>query len=207
MSTSIPTVCVICGQPKTPEELVSRPNYDGTRYYWNRCKACYDPIRRANERISTTKEQMLSSGHPEEFTLIELLGQRGIFVTNGRSSTFSNVDLVAWGCVPIELKTAMPTKQGTYIFKFSPKQCQLGLPDGLVALRFGNIDAYHVFRSDNPMFYENGKLRHSISFAGDPPSRWGISSFEMNEARNAWHLIEQKRLETIDKLITRYYTE
>lgn len=200
MPQIIPTVCVICNQPKTPEELVQRPNHDGTTYYWNRCKACYDPIRKSRENVRNTKDEMTLGGLPEERALIKSLSQRGIFVTNGRSSQFSNVDLVAWGCVPIELKTAAMMKTGHYIFKFSPKQCKHGLHDGLVALRFAGDISYFVFRSDNLMFYEHGELRHSISFVGNPPTRFNVDPLEMIEARDNWQLIETKRLEIINRL-------
>lgn len=206
MTDIISKVCVLCGNEKPIELFVTVQKHDGTEYYWDRCRGCYDPIRKSREAIRNTKEAMALGGFPEERELINLLNQRGIFVTNGRGSSFTHVDIVAWGCVPIELKTATINANGIYTFKFTPKQCKLGIDDGLIALRFGGENAYYVFRSDHPMFYENGNLRRSISFRGCPPTRSGVSQFEINESRNAWHLIETKRLEVIDHLITKHFT-
>lgn len=159
------------------------------------CKACgYE-----RQKGYTVKKKHQASRPSEDSTIAEMK-RHGIFATSGKASDYHYVDVVAWGCVRVEVKLA--TKDGNgYTVSFSDDQVKDGIRGDVVVMiipsEFG--DAYYVLPVDFPLFYREGKLQYRMSVTMNAQReawRWQMVS----RYRAAWHLIEEARWRVIQGL-------
>ena len=70
----------------------------------------------------------------------------------------------------------------------------------LVTLPVGEPPHYYVFPSWHPVFYADGKLKLRIAYT--PGGRAALSEDMMNQYKDAWYQIEEKRVEISQRLLT-----
>jgi len=188
--------CSKCGEVKPLSEFYTRKR-KGEPTPYPSCKACKHLMTQkyqsalvgTNDRITTTKS---------EIRVINRLKQFGIFAASGKASEYKWTDVVAWGCIPIEVKTATLDKDGHYTFSFTHKQIEQGTQSLFIVLVMLPADtppSFHVFPSDHPVFYVNGKLKWRLPYTPGPKSRSHLSDMMMGFYKDAWGQIESKRLE------------
>lgn len=186
---------------------ITTPEHEG--HYNSECKTC---MRERSQNIGTihpTVPRQLS----EQLGLNALL-EHGISALPGKAVSGSHVDLVCWGCVYLEVKySRLEFQGGQFSFKFSstPRQVQRGFLAHLVMLicDYDNRQTFHVFRANHEAFYINGHIKTAFLFTPGQTeqikhveTRIKLLQQTMDEAQDRWDLIEEKRLEIQQQLLT-----
>jgi len=152
-------VCSKCHKEKSLSQF-----YQRGKYFLNECIDCVKARtarqRKVDKKISTV---------PSEMWVMERLAKEGIPALTGKASSHQHCDIVAYGCVGIEVKSsrAYKNKGDGFMFMFTPRQVKQGPRGKLIVLVCcdDGLTTFHVFPSDHPMFFnENGKRRQSISY-------------------------------------------
>lgn len=142
---------------------ITFPNKPGD--YQSECKSCIKERMQSTPRWS--RNIPLTIG--EQF-LIDYLAKSGIYATPGKSVYAADVDVVAWGCVWIEVKHSKYELWGgneyRFMFKASPVQVKRGFLAQIVVLICDYIDmqTYHFFDAKDPVFYRNDTLKSGLTF-------------------------------------------
>lgn len=154
--TTLTKFCNGCKQDKPVEDFYKRKNSDS---YSSECKDCMKA--RSKARNPSTEDVYLPRVQSEIDAIAYLRG-KGIAVAPGKAFRVPWVppftDLVAWGCVYIEVKySALYTYHERSYFKFlaSPKQIESGYTAHVVLLMCGYTrrTTYHLFSPNDPVFY------------------------------------------------------
>ena len=158
--------------------------HTNNKYYNSYCKECCKENSRTQKR--PPKKQ---SGEQTEQTAIKKLRSLGIYAVSGKASEFTHVDVVAWGCVRIEVKAADKKDDGTWNFAFS-SQRNKGIKADFVLLMQRDKDqiAYHLFPVGHPIFFKNGKVKAAVQyipFAHHRKPGIYLSTAIMNEHKDA----------------------
>jgi len=109
----------------------------------------------------------------------------------------AHVDVIAWGCVGIEVKRAVFRMPAGYTWTFSPQQKQ-ALQADVIAL-IADEDIY-LFPANHPVFYRDGQRKDAVCYLPEKMRKYrvslrtGLTDSEMSKALNAWHLIEVYRV-------------
>jgi hypothetical protein len=139
-----------------------------------------------------------------ETLAIEQLLDVGIFAVPGKAISAKWVDVVAWGCVWIEVKYArLEFQRGVKKFKFATSKQQMarGFLADLVMLicDYGEDDlTYHLFEAKHPVFYMGERVKSGFTFTPDAmeakkhgDNRVVMTQPMMDEARDRWDYIGQ----------------
>jgi hypothetical protein len=185
-----------CKHPDGPllplsEFYKHRPAADGLFPY---CKECKKVLTR--QQNAHCKNESTNIG---EKLVIERLRSLGIYAVPGKSSEWFWIDVVAWGCVRIEVKYA---REHNGAFKFS-----IGHKDGLEKERSDIIvlvcldntyTTYHVFKSDHSVFYhKDGIAKQGVVYT--PFAKFKhtdcltLDNNLMLAHQEQWNLIEEHR--------------
>lgn len=186
--------CAACGEIKPHTEFYARAHNRSSPT--SECKACMK-LRNQNK---TLVDPHSSSFSTEEQTLRELAKQ-GIPALPGKALGRYYCDILAWGCVPIEVKSSTSIK-GRYTFKFTALQVSGHLRGDVLVLVCVKPDSrsFHVFDARSPLFYQDGKLRKTLTFnvdPKDPPNakvKRVLTVDIMEAARDNWGIVEDVRL-------------
>lgn len=206
MYDSISKICVVCGQLKPLTEYYRRA---GSHLTMSWCKVCH--IERGKKQNRVAKHIPAA---PAERLVLDKLIKQGIYATSGKLTPFPYVDIVAWGCVRVEVKSAtLRSNHGyamRYQFAFTAHQQIYGFQADIVILVCLNgdkaEDTYHVFPVDFPIFYFKGVLKSGVGYSPQRKKkertkiRPSLSKQIMDDHQDAWHLIEEKRLEISQRL-------
>jgi hypothetical protein len=140
--------------------------------------------------------------------LIDELGYHGIYACPGSASNFKYVDIVAWGCIQIEIKAASNTN-GSFKFGFTPDQCNGKLKADIIVLvcMSETSNSFHVFMPNDQVFFLRDKTRKT-GIVWSPGSSRRNTRFSndqltddiMRKSRDAWWLIEIARREKSEQL-------
>lgn len=143
---------------------------------------------------------------PSEGEVITQLLSNGIPALPGKALHQQWADVIAWGCVLIEVKSsALDGRQ--FSFGFSHDQRNGKLRGDLVVLvcRYEDKNTFHVFPSNHPMFYgKNGKLKTGVSFTPERNKqgpRSVLTDEMMADAENRWQFVEDYRLKIAARLM------
>ena len=196
--------CSTCGESKMLSDFYKHPGHgDG---HANECKECAKERAHLNRinSLGSKKIRKPNSGRPSEQHVIEKLRRMGIYAVSGSATQYSWVDIVVWGCVLIEVKTSYFDGY-QFHFNFTPVQLKRGVQADFILLVCvipqDDVRTYHLFSANHPVFYRVGKHKRSMSYApGAKPKPRGdikVSLIDalMKEYENAWHLIEERRVE------------
>jgi hypothetical protein len=133
---------------------------------------------------------------------MRLLNKEGIPCIPGVMSGLPWSDLIAWGCIPIEIKVSKPLFQYhdvmSYKWKFTDRQQQIGF-DGFILFigvdSEGEADRVFVVPGDVEWLNEAGKLNRtalSVTFnSNDPKAR---NEQLLIPYENLFELIEYERV-------------
>lgn len=201
--TSIPKrkECKRCHEEKNLSEFYEAKGCkDG---HASLCKVCYRDVRKYN-RSKPREVPSIKS----EAKAIKHLRRQGIFATPGKMSELRHLDVIAWGCVGIEVKTSRPDEEGKYLFGFTPTQRKRGIRgDFILLVCEGKETTYHLFPSKHPAFYMNGRLKKGFSYDPYQTKRKSghgmrLTRALMEQFKDRWELIEQRRCEIEHELST-----
>jgi len=195
--------CRHCGLPKDESEFYKSKNTSDGLHSW--CKACHrESMREARFRVGTTTEA-------STLLVLNELTRRGIPASPGYGLGMPGVDLVAWGCVPIEAKTSQPigNREGQYVWHFNESQREKWF-SGLIVFagRCGDDSARffvvpaddirlreHIIRDDRESLFVNLTDGPFNKNANRELYEW----FKAYEDR--WDLVEEYRLLAVEQLI------
>jgi hypothetical protein len=188
-------VCVRCKQNKPLTDFYTR---SGLPHLHNsECKACMKARYKDVNPVPATEPRAKS-----EILAINELKRQGIHAAPGKSVAYADVDVVAFGCVRIEVKYAkLNTKfhRECYTFRLTPKQKQRGLLADIVMLICddGTRCTFHLFQTSYQAFYmTNGALKTGFDFVPGQneqlkhhSTRTIMTQAMMDEAHNRWGLV------------------
>jgi hypothetical protein len=183
-----PRVCTSCKLPRDLSEYYPRP---GGKYLCAECKTCMKA--RSKRQVPTDKKVALV---PSEADVIIELHKQGIPALPGKALAQQWADVIAYGCVLIEVKSAKRHYRGCYQFAFTPSQRAGKLKGDLVVLvcKMDTGNTYHVFQANNPVFYgEDGRLKTAVAWTPGAKHKGRFVSLNdgmMEHAQDKWDLVE-----------------
>lgn len=184
--------CSHCHQVKPITQFYAHPSaFDGHQPYCASCSVEFNQTRRME--IGVVDRSV--ARHKGEVLLIEYLRNHNIYAAPGKCSEWKWVDVIAWGCVRIEVKYSRNLQQ-RFSFTFSNKQRKNGLQVDVLALICddGSAASYHFFSAKDP---ELSGIKTSLAFTrgASVNRRPGILNADnMNRAMDRIDLIETTRL-------------
>lgn len=193
--------CTKCKVEKRLDEFYTHSS--GKDGHMNTCIECYKQQQKDRRKRPDYHKKSKNEAQTEtEGLVIARLFREGIFAAPGKSSQWHWIDVTAWGCVKVEVKSSNLMGSG-YQFMFTPKQISKQFQSDIICLLCmnGNDVSYHLFPSDHQVFFlPNGKRKRGLGY--DPLStirkngyRFGISLDTplMNQHKDNWSLIETVR--------------
>lgn len=190
--------CCACNIEKPITEFYERMKGNGV--YTSECKEC---MKLRSKKQPKRNRQV--SGVASEQAVITRLLENGIPALPGKALGHQWADIVAWGAILCECKMSRLIK-GQFGFTFTAAQRHQRLRGEFIVLvaDWGDHSDYYIFPAKHPMFYdEKGMLKTFIGWtpnrknAGRPAS---MSEGERESYRDAWHLIETRRIEIVQQL-------
>lgn len=166
--TTLTKVCVRCKSEKSVSEFYVRSGCDNpteSGHYISECKDCMKQRTKTTTHLLPTEPRAAT-----EILAIEYLKHKGIPALPGKAVSFAHVDVVAFGCVEIEVKYArLERKKGVQKFTFNatPAQSQYGYRGSIVMLICEYPDGrhtYHLFDAQHEVFYINGRVKTGFTF-------------------------------------------
>lgn len=188
--------CPTCKIEKPISEFYPRGK---SGYYCTYCKECMKQTSKTQK-----KRDRQESGVASEADVIQQMLANGIPALPGKALGHKWADVVAWGCILCECK-ASNLIDGQFNYTFSALQRNERIRGEFIILvsNWGDHTDYYIFPSKHPIFYKNGRLKTGLGWTPDraPSGRKApISDEERESYKNAWHLIETRRLEIVQQL-------
>lgn len=194
--------CPDCCTWKDPSEFSMRKRVGAAPKPYRVCRKCW----KIKYPDKTNNKKYDDFSRPEEQALVATLVKNGIFATRGRVTQFKRADVVAWGCVPIELKTSTVHKRGEFRFGFTVDQINGGLQADVIVLAFVKEDAidYHVFFANDPLFFQESGRRKStlVTTPNNLYNNQSALELRLADSKDAWDIIEDIRQNIINDLIS-----
>lgn len=161
---TVSKVCTGCKKPLLLTEFYKRPGQtDPTKpgQFTSECKACM----KARSKNPRTIDNQTPYAISEQWG-IDYLHSKGIPSLPGKSLSYAWVDVIAFGCVRVEVKYSNLTEDGAFKFNLTPGQKKRGLLGDVVMLvcDYGTRTTFHLFPPAFPAFYINGKLKTGFHF-------------------------------------------
>lgn len=161
----------------------------------NSCKECAKVYRRTR---TNRDKAIVETWRPAEQEVINHLRSIGIYATSGVASQWNWVDVVAWGCVRIEVKTSN-IQDGRFQFNLCPKiRANWHKNDLLLFVcRWESAITYHLFPVDFDLFYrDDGSIKDHLTYIPNPKFRHNkpvLTPEIMSAYQDNWGLIEDRR--------------
>lgn len=188
--------CSDCGEEKPLDEFYLHSGL----WYFAYCKECAKLRRSQHGQMDYLS--FTQSG--EEF-VVRHLWAAGIPSLPGKTQRYNHGDILAYGCIGIEVKTSiLNTSKQRYQFTFTPRQRQRGIKGKFVVLVLEDVQTAHIFRADEPYFYIEGRLKTGFEYK--PYRKFGrdrgatLDIDIMEERKSAWELITQEYARICDLL-------
>lgn len=169
------------------------------------CKECQKA--RTSKYKHHAHDVMVNYG---EILVVERLKSLGIYSITGKSSEFRWADVVAWGCVRIEVKTARLNQANTFSFHMGYKEKTVEQQAELVVLIvLDDPITYHVFPSSHGIFYhDGGSPKRGLTYMRDDQRTHNKYCNPVNDAlmsahQDKWEFIEHYRWSVISSLLKR----
>ena len=190
--------CTKCQVLKAASEFYPRP---GGKYLTSECKECM----KARSKLQGYVDRKVSTV-PSETDVIAELHKQGIPALPGKALGQQWADVIAYGCVLIEVKSALRHYRGCYQFAFTPSQRAGKLKGDLVVLvcKMETGNTYHVFHASNPVFYHDGKLKTAVAWTPGAKHKGRFVSLDdekMLAAQNNWDLVDRHLVKIQNKLM------
>lgn len=160
-------MCRRCKIEKTWDEFYIRSGHTVATeegHLNSECKSCIKERSKSTGTIHPTVPRANT-----ELIAIEMLNKNGIACLPGKAVHASDVDVVAWGHVRIEVKYAnLEWHRGRMSFSFvtTPKQVERGFLADIVMLicDYGDKRTYHLFDATHEVFYIYGRVKTGFVF-------------------------------------------
>ena len=193
-----PRTCAKCQLPKDLSEYYPRP---GGKYLCAECKDCMK--LRSKVQVKVDKKVAVVASEAE---VITELHKQGIPALPGKALSQQWADVIAYGCVLIEVKSAQRHYRGCYQFAFTPSQRAGKLKGDLVVLvcKMETGNTYHVLHASNPVFYHEGQLKTAVAWTPGAKHKGRFVSLNddiMYAAQNNWDLVEGHLVKIQNKLM------
>jgi hypothetical protein len=146
--------------------------------------------------------------HIIETLAVQRLNAASIVAATGREyRDYNYTDIVAWGCIPIEVKSSEMV-DGQCVFKIASATTKGIRGDFviLVPLKDGQPESWHVFPKWHPVFMKHGRCKSGLSYDRYTQQRQNalpgtiLSPALMAQYQDAWHLINARRDEIGEQL-------
>lgn len=188
MTESKYRLCNTCKQEKPLTEFYERQT---------RCKPCMYLVNKERGRQKSPRAK-LDTIFGSEGMVINELRKRGIPAYPGKSVSYAHVDVVAWGCVGIEVKSSR--YDGGYQWGFSSRQRAELQSDVIVLVTLDDEPQFYVFPSNHPVFYRDGRRKSGVTYLPyeHAQKRKDIRPMlieDMEQARGRWELVQTCRNE------------
>lgn len=196
--------CSVCGVEKPLSDYYI---WTSNKKYMAQCKKCHQTRSKKYSPLPADR-----CGNEHQNALIDILRSRGIYASPGKSSEYAYSDVVAWGCVRIEVKfgeSLGSSNPSIWKFRFTERQTNGGLVADLIALMCpaGSGKGYTCYLIDPscPELYRGGRFRPTFTInlgthrKNRTDGRLPLSSELLNTHRDNWQVIEQKRLEIAER--------
>jgi hypothetical protein len=180
-------------------------------YHYHNGKRLMPMCKECKKEYSKTQalKPKNEAGHGSEQLVINKLRSLGIYAAPGKSSEYKWIDVAAWGCVRIEVKSSRnDKKRGGFLFHMGKKPKKEHERSDIVVLICEDYDiTFHVFMSDHPVFYHpDGRSKQGIGYNPRPKRRMPnagviLDAYLMSKSLNKWHLIEDVRQQIIDEMV------
>lgn len=201
MSNDTTKACTRCGEEKPVSEFY--PRSVAPHLFQSECKAC------VTERSKGQIRNKNVSVYPAEDDVIKLLAKSGIHAELGKAINKKHVDVVAWGCVRIEVKSSTEKPDGGFSFTFNPSQRKnkANIDAVVLVCMYPERSTYHVFRSNHPVLCgQNDEIKGAVDYKPNAKRRHAkligsTLTFEiMTQHENRWDIIDQIRVEISESL-------
>ena len=214
-SLSLSKPCNNCKVPKPFSEFYVRSGIDNPTepgHYLTECKDCMKGRNKKRAPLSP-----LVPHTPSEVLAMDYLRSHGVVTYPGKALRFAHVDVVAWGCVGIEVKYARLEQRGPadeFQFVTTKAQQRDGFRGHAVMLicddGTGTL-THHLFDVRDPVFYIKGRVKTGFTFRPDRTTalkhgnnRVVMLQSMMDAALDNLALIEAKRLEISAQMKAEY---
>lgn len=190
--------CTHCKQEKPVSEFYARKGKSLISYNsW--CKTCMMELDRATRRDRLKRDLLPVS--PTEMMVIEKLQSLGIPAVPGKAMLHAFVDVIAWGCVGIEVKSSKLRKTG-YSWSFTALEQTNLQGDIILLICNGDNPTFHLFNANHTGFYnEEGTRKGNISYSPNAKRHTVSLTHEaMTRTNDRWSLVEHCRLKFSDEL-------
>jgi hypothetical protein len=186
-------ICRQCHEKKPESEFYI---YSSTQKTMPICKVCH----RAQNNIKRPAPKEVS-GNRHESIAINHMRSMGIYAAPGKSSEYRRLDVIAWGCVCVEIKPALPMFDRTDVWHihFTRKQHETRLIADVVIIMIPKKGGfgYYVMPAAHSFFRNRkGQILRDILF-----SRHIAQGSPLYEYQDNWQLIEDVRQSVITKLL------
>jgi hypothetical protein len=154
-------ICDRCGLPKPRSEYYTRSGMP--HLILNGCKECRKAAERAKAGIPRDPHAVHT---PSEAWVIERLKSVGIPALPGKALHYAHADVVAFGCVLIEVKSSTLT-HGMFRFPFTPIQYKSRIRGDLIVLvcDYGDNKTFHVLSTGHDIFFDaKGNRKTAVHF-------------------------------------------
>lgn len=158
-------------------------------------------VRLANVQVKAIPQS--TAFRADELAVVERLRSEGIYAMPGVLTEYRYVDVVAFGCVAIEVRTSNGLKaRPGYHWRVEPTRHSRGI-QGDVVILVTNTEGerrYYVFPVDHPVFMIDGRLKAGMKWTpgggaggfGVAHDVYSLSDDLMHRHENAWHYIQEK---------------
>lgn len=188
--------CTHCKQWKPLSKFSFRKRQN---VYQSWCKECIN-----NQSLISTSPEM----DIHEQIVIDKLKQNGIQAVSGKELVKEYVDIVAWGCIKIEVKSSILHKGKNFAFRFSERQRTDEVKNDFVVLVccWETEKTFHILPGNDDCFYIAGKKKSVVMYQPLANRRKFtkfyalLSPLKMYESQEKWLIIEDKRQEISELL-------
>lgn len=195
-------ICKKCGPPEKPlSEFYKGAAKDGKDSY---CKPCRSLINREQRETSKTRTP---DQREEKSTHIgrALLSEQGIPCVTGRESGLPWVDLLAWGCVPVEVKFSTPKENNPnkFVWGFTPRQLINGFSGIFLFIAMGRDEVRSfVIPCDVPWLTKANRRPKTVAVSVTIGARhFNAKNWDrLQPYENAYHIIEEQRVRLSEAL-------
>lgn len=183
---------------------VDEPTNPG--HYLSECKDC---LKRRNKSPNHLPPDVPRAA--TEILAIEYLKRNHIPALPGKAYKQADVDILAWGCVRIEVKYSSIRYYNHYfVFNMTPRQRKRGLLADVVLFvcDYEERQTFHLFDPDDEVFYfKDGRRKSSLTFTPGQTeqfkhtqNRVKLTQPIMDIAQDRLELIETARLDIASNL-------
>lgn len=183
-------------------------------FYVAVCASGRDSTCKECRKLQSRQRKLANKGKPKKHNIheqafIEACHEHGVYAVQATDTRHKFCDVVAWGCVRIEVKHPDTVDDNHYSWRFTVNQARKRLPADIIVLVTEHLGEtkYHFFNPLHPIFFNPDQTRkiglsYVVERERDYHTQYGalITPDILNMHRDAWQTIENTRLEKSKQL-------